>query len=44
MNILQNSNWITHSHILSRIRNLNIESRPTMPKANKSQMPNLQKN
>ena len=27
--------------IFARIRNLNIEFRPTMPKANKPQVPNL---
>ena len=34
MNIFQYSNWITQSHNLIKNKDLNIDSRPTMPKAN----------
>ena len=42
MNILQNSKWITQGHNLIKNRQLNIKSRPTMPKANKPEVPYLQ--
>ena len=42
MNILQKSNWIIQSHNLIKNKDLNIESRPITPKANKPQATNLQ--